>query len=60
MRYIISDIHGCYDQYRALLKKIHFSDTDELYVLGDVVDRGPEPIKVLQDGGQSTMEKFRS
>ena len=49
MRYIVSDIHGCYDQYRALLKKIHFTDADELYVLGDVVDRGPEPIKVLQD-----------
>lgn len=49
MRYIVSDIHGCFDQYRALLKKIRFSDEDELYVLGDVVDRGPEPIKVLQD-----------
>lgn len=49
MRYIVSDIHGCFDQYRALLEKIHFSDEDELYVLGDVVDRGPEPIKVLQD-----------
>lgn len=49
MRYIVSDIHGCFDQYRALLEKIQFSDEDELYVLGDVVDRGPEPIKVLQD-----------
>lgn len=49
MRYIVSDIHGCYDAYKALLEKIHFSDGDELYVLGDVVDRGPEPIKVLQD-----------
>lgn len=49
MRYIVSDIHGCFDQYQALLKKIDFSDEDELYVLGDVVDRGPEPIKVLQD-----------
>lgn len=49
MRYIVSDIHGCFDQYRALLEKIRFSDEDELYVLGDVVDCGPEPIKVLQD-----------
>lgn len=49
MRYIVSDIHGCYDQYRMLLEKIHFSEEDELYVLGDAVDRGPEPIKVLQD-----------
>lgn len=49
MRYIVSDIHGCYNQYQKLLEKIQFSEKDELYVLGDVVDRGPEPIKVLQD-----------
>ena len=49
MIYVMSDIHGCYEEYRKLLEKIHFSDEDELYVLGDVVDRGPEPIKVLQD-----------
>lgn len=49
MRYIVSDIHGCYHSYQMLLEKIHFSEKDELYVLGDVVDRGPEPIKVLQD-----------
>lgn len=49
MRYVISDIHGCYQEYRQLLDKIHFSDDDELYVLGDVVDRGPEPIRVIQD-----------
>ena len=47
--YIISDIHGCYDQYKELLSKINFGPEDELYVLGDVVDRGPEPIKVLLD-----------
>ena len=45
----MSDIHGCYEEYIELLKKIKFSDRDELYVLGDVVDRGPAPIKVLQD-----------
>ena len=49
MRYIISDIHGCYDEYIELLDKIKFSDNDKLYILGDVVDKGPEPIKVLKD-----------
>lgn len=49
MNYVISDIHGCYDAYCRLLKKIHFSDEDMLYVLGDAVDRGPEPIRLLQD-----------
>ena len=49
MRYVISDIHGCYEEYRELLEKIHFSDWDELYILGDAMDRGPEPIKAMQD-----------
>ncbi len=49
MRYIISDIHGCYDDYKVLLEKINFNDNDELYILGDVVDRGPEPLKILLD-----------
>lgn len=49
MIYVMSDIHGCYDEYIELLRKINFCDKDELYILGDVVDRGPEPIKVLQD-----------
>ncbi len=49
MVYVISDIHGCYKEYKSLLNKIHFNDSDELFVLGDVVDRGPEPMKVLMD-----------
>ena len=49
MRYIIADIHGCYAEYRKLLEKIHFSEEDDLYILGDAMDRGPEPIKVIQD-----------
>ncbi|MCL1983316.1 MAG: metallophosphoesterase [Clostridiales bacterium] len=49
MNYVISDIHGCYRQYMKMLGKIGFADDDKLYVLGDVVDRGPEPIEVLMD-----------
>ena len=30
-------------------RKIEFADDDLLYVLGDVVDRGPEPMTVLLD-----------
>lgn len=49
MRYIIGDIHGCLDEYLELLEKINLTDDDTLYILGDACDRGPEPIKVLQD-----------
>ena len=40
MHYVISDIHGCYAQFAELLNLIRFKDTDTLYVLGDIVDRG--------------------
>ena len=46
--YVISDIHGMYDKFIKMLEKIDFKDEDTLYVLGDVLDRGPNPIKVLQ------------
>ncbi|NCE64642.1 hypothetical protein D1159_08595 [Pseudoflavonifractor sp. 524-17] len=41
MTYAVSDIHGCYEKYRELLKAISFGKNDTLYVLGDVIDRGP-------------------
>ena len=47
MNYVMGDIHGGYDQFLELLESIQLKDTDILYVLGDVVDRGPHPIKTL-------------
>lgn len=49
MIYVISDIHGCYDKYKKLLKKINFGPDDTLYVLGDVIDRGPDGFKIMLD-----------
>lgn len=49
MHYICSDLHGHYDKYRAMLAEIQFKYTDTLYVLGDVIDRGPDGVKILQD-----------
>ena len=49
MKYVVSDIHGCYEEFMELLEKISFSENDELFVLGDVLDRGPEPIKTMQE-----------
>ena len=40
MIYAVSDIHGCWDKYKKLLKKIHFGPDDTLYVLSDVIDCG--------------------
>ena len=43
MTYAMSDMHGCYDEYKEMLKKINFADKDRLFVLGDVVDVGKSP-----------------
>lgn len=47
--YVMSDIHGEYEKFLSLLNVINFTDDDILYILGDVLDRGPEPIKLLKD-----------
>ena len=49
MKYVISDIHGMWDKYQSMLQLIKFSAEDELYILGDVIDRGEDGIKILQD-----------
>lgn len=46
--YVIADIHGEYDKFMEVLHKIGLKETDTLYILGDVVDRGPHPIKTLR------------
>lgn len=45
--YVISDIHGEYDRFLELLDKIMPGEEDTLYILGDVLDRGPHPIRTL-------------
>ena len=49
MTYVMSDIHGQYAKYLEMLEKINFSDDDELYILGDVVDRGKDSARLLSD-----------
>ena len=46
-RLVISDIHGCSKTLRALLTKLSVTRKDELYFLGDYIDRGPNSSGVL-------------
>lgn len=48
MNYVISDLHGCYDEFIQLLKQINFSNNDTMYILGDNIDRGPNSIEILR------------
>ncbi len=49
MKYVISDIHGCYNKYMKMIGMIGLRDEDTLFVLGDAVDRGDGGIDVLLD-----------
>ena len=47
--YCIGDIQGCYDAFEQLLHTVDFSASrDTLYVLGDLVNRGPKSAQVLR------------
>ncbi|MEM1122431.1 MAG: metallophosphoesterase family protein [Bacteroidota bacterium] len=43
----ISDIHGCLATFRQLLKTINFSKKDQLYLVGDFIDRGEDSKGVI-------------
>ena len=47
MIYVVSDIHGQYDRFIELLKVINFTSEDTLYILGDIIDRGPKIVKTI-------------
>jgi len=47
--YVCSDIHGQYDLYKSMLDEINFTAEDHLYILGDMIDRGQDGIRILQD-----------
>ena len=49
MVYVMSDIHGEKDRYDTMLDRIQFTNNDTLYILGDVIDRGPYGIDILRD-----------
>ena len=45
----MGDVQGCYAQFTQLLAKIDFNPgKDTLYLVGDLVNRGPESLKVLR------------
>lgn len=47
-RFVVGDIHGCYRTFRKLIdNKIRLNKTDQLFLLGDYIDKGPESRKML-------------
>ena len=46
--YVMSDIHGQFDALKEMLGLIEFSEDDELYIIGDVIDRGPKSVECIR------------
>ena len=48
MTYVLSDIHGNLRRFEYSMAQINLQPDDTLYVLGDVIDRYPDGIKILR------------
>lgn len=48
MIYVLSDIHGNSKRFNSITEQINLKDEDTLYVLGDVIDRYPDGIRILR------------
>ena len=49
MIYVTSDLHGYpLEKIKDMLNKVGFSNDDFLFVLGDVIDRGEDGIKIFK------------
>jgi len=46
--YAFSDVHGHRAPLDRLLERVSPSDEDRIFMLGDMVDRGPDPVGVLK------------
>lgn len=48
MTYVLSDIHGYAEAFNDILEQIALSKDDRLFIVGDVIDRGPDGIALLK------------
>ena len=45
----ISDIHGDFDGFKGVLNKIHFSSSDALVIVGDILEKGAHSLDLLHE-----------
>ena len=49
MTYVVANPCGNLEKLQALLSKIRFSDSDTLYLIGNLVDFGPDPVGLVEE-----------
>ena len=53
--WVIGDIHGCWETLQRMLKRIEWRpELDELWLVGDLVNRGPSSLEVLRWGYENS------
>lgn len=45
---VVGDIHGCYDELMALMKKVNLGEKDRVVSVGDLITKGPKSKEVLE------------
>lgn len=54
---IVGDIHGCIDEFEELIRALKYNKKyDRLILLGDLVDRGPNSLAVVQKARKMDLE----
>jgi diadenosine tetraphosphatase ApaH/serine/threonine PP2A family protein phosphatase len=54
---IVGDIHGCIDEFEELIRVIQYNkNSDRLILLGDLIDRGPDSLAVVQKARKMGLE----
>ncbi len=58
-RFVIGDIHGCLSTLKALIEKIALSKNDQIYFLGDYIDKGKDGAGVVDFVMQLQQENYK-
>jgi serine/threonine protein phosphatase 1 len=57
-RFIVTDIHGSFQTFSRLMAKLDFRKNDTLFILGDMIDRAPYSLYVIEKIAHLITEGF--
>ena len=46
--WVVGDIHGCYETFMSLLENPEIREDDTIILIGDIIDRGPDTLKMIK------------